>query len=229
VTETLDTYRGRSIDDHVRSSLDYGVDDDPLVLLMGPYRLLDPDYLYDEDGYSLPPDPLAPRRSGVDPDSIEATLRSIAKRVTDEAGATVFIASDVDIPTRTEVERDDLSEPGMPVIDQSVACARASVGNAFVFTKAGLTTGVGAEAGAIPESFDLRSPERRTRDPRTFCVFAEGERTDDDRNRYEPTFGSASIDEMDDAYDLRFRYFADREDLVDKLTSFVDSYIVPMS
>lgn len=227
--DDLDRYRGTAVREIIRDSITYGGETDPLVLLMGPYRLLDPDYLYDDDGFDLPPDPLAPSRSDTDPDSIETTLRTIAKRVTERTGATVFLASDVAIPTRTEVARSGLDEPGMAVIDQSVACARASTGNAFVFTKAGLTTGVGAEAGAIPEHFSLRSATDRTRDPRTFCFFSEAERTDDDRNTYEPKFSSASIDEMDGAYDIRFRYFADRPDLVDKLTGFVDSYVVPMA
>lgn len=225
----LDRYRGTAVRDIVCNSLSYGSETDPLVLLMGPYRLLDPDYLYAADGFDLPPDPLAPSRPDTDPDSIETTLRTIAKRVTERTGATLFLASDVEIPTRTEVARTDRDEPGMAVIDQSVACARASDGNAFVFTKAGLTTGVGAEAGAIPEHFSLRSEMDRTRDPRTFCFFSEAERTDDDRNTYEPKFSSASIDEMDDAYEIRFRYFADRTDLVDKLIGFVDSYVVPMA
>lgn len=225
----LDTYDGDPIDAIVRESLPYGDRSDPLVLLMGPYRLLDPTYLYPDDDYALPPDPLAPNDAGVDPDRIEATLRTVAERVTERVPATAFIASDVDVPTRSEVARNDLAEPGMAVIDQSVAFARASAGSAFVFTKAGLTTGVGAEVGAIPEHFDLRTPDSRRRDPRTLCVLAEAERTDDDRNRYDPRFSSASIDELDDAYDIRFRYFLDRDHLVDQLATFVESYVLPLA
>ncbi|MFP8954875.1 hypothetical protein ACLI4Z_18225 [Natrialbaceae archaeon A-arb3/5] len=105
----------------------------------------------------------------------------------------------------------------MAVIDQSVAFALASGGNAFVFTKAGLTTGAGAEAGAIPEYFNLRDEAARRRDPRTFCLFAEATEAPGEHGRvYEPRFSSASIDEMDDAYDLRFRYFVDRDELVER-------------
>jgi len=32
---------------------------------------------------------------------------------------------------------------------------------------------------------------------------------------------------MDKTYDIRFRYFADRRDLVESLTAFVESYVVP--
>ncbi|WP_435182029.1 DUF7509 family protein [Halorussus sp. AFM4] len=225
----LTAYRGRDVETVVADSIPGADPDDVFVFLMGPYRLLDPSYLYPDEGYPLPPDPLAPASDGAAPDRIEATLRTVCERVSAETGATAFIASDVDIPTKREVERRDLDEPGMAVIDQSVAFAKASAGSAFVFTKAGLTTGAGAEAGAIPEHFRLRSPDERRRDPRTLAVLAEAEPSDDDRNTYVPKFSSASIDEMDDAYDLRFRYFTDRDDLVGKLVDFVESYVVPLS
>lgn len=218
-------YRGNPVGDIVRSSVSAS-GSDPLVFLMGPYRLLDPTYLYPATDYSLPADPLAPDNAGPHPTRIESTLREITTRVTEETSATAFIASDVDIPTRKEVKDKEVDEPGMPVIDQSVACARASAGCAFTFTKAGLTTGVGAETGAIPEHFRLREPDVARKDPRTFCIFAEGVLNDD--GTYDPTFRSASIDEMDDAYDLRFRYFATRTEFVEKLITFVESYVVPL-
>ncbi|WP_241431346.1 DUF7509 family protein [Natronococcus amylolyticus] len=216
------------MDDIIRESIPYSDPSDRLVLLMGPYRLLDPGYLYQNRDFNLPPDPLAPSE-GAEPDLIETTLRAIAKQVSEETPATVFIASDVDIPTKTEVGQQELKEPGMSVIDQSVAFAKVSAGNAFVFTKAGLTTGVGAESGAIPEYFDLRDSDQRTRNPQTFCIFAEAERNDGDGKKYDPKFSSASIDEMDDAYSLRYSYFADQDDLVSKITTFVESYVVPLS
>ncbi|WP_132058723.1 DUF7509 family protein [Halorussus amylolyticus] len=202
---------------------------DIFVFLMGPYRLLDPSYLYPDRGYPLPSDPLAPTADEVAPDKIEATLRTISRRVSEETATTAFIASDVQIPTKQEVVRNDLDELGMAVIDQSVAFAEASDGNAFIFTKAGLTTGTGAEAGAIPEHFQLRSRDDRERDPRTFAILAEAEKSTNGTNTYDPKFSSASIDEMDDAYDLRFKYFTDREDLIDKIVDFIESYVVPMS
>lgn len=225
----LTEYRGREIEAIIADSVPAADLSDVFVFLMGPYRLLDPSYLFPDEGYRLPPDPLAPTAERVAPDRIEATLRTICERVTEETAATAFIASDVDIPTKREVARDDLDEPGMSVIDQSVAFAKASDGSAFVFTKAGLTTGAGAEAGAIPEHFGLRSREDRLRDPRTLSILAEAEPSDDGRNTYVPKFSSASIDEMDDAYDIRFRYFTDRDDLVEKLVDFVESYVVPLS
>jgi hypothetical protein len=202
---------------------------DILIFLIGPYRLLDPTYLYTKTDLSLPPDPLAPTGSGVDPDLIETTLREIAKRISKETPTTVFLASDVDIPTRRDVAAKNMGEKGMPVIDQSVAFAKASAGNVFVFTKAGLTTGVGAETGAIPEYFELRDPDTRVRGPRTFCILAEAKRTTGEQYEYEPKFNSASINEMDDAYNLRYRYFEDREELIGKITTFIESYVIPLS
>lgn len=225
----LATYEGTPVKAIIADSVDWADREDVFVFLMGPYRRLDPSYLYPEGDYPLPPDPLAPRDENVDPDRVEATLRTICERVSAETSTTVFLACDVDVPTRREVARNDLDEPGMPVIDQSVAFARASDGSAFVFTKAGLTTGAGVEAGAIPEHFRLRSPDERLRDPRSFCVFVESEKRGDERTRYAQRFSSASIDEMDDAYDLRFRNFVDREHLVRGLVEFVESYVVPLS
>ncbi|QCC52873.1 hypothetical protein DV733_05050 [Halapricum salinum] len=218
-------YRGESVGDIIERSIS-APESAPLLFLMGPYRLLDPKYVYAEGEFPLPTDPLAPSNEVPQPDLIETTLREIASRISEATAATAFIASDVDIPTRKEVADKGLDEPGMAVIDQSVAFARASAGNAFVFTKAGLTTGVGAETGAIPEHFRLRKPGESLRDPRMFCIFAEGERRDN--GTYDPRFSSASIDEMDDAYDLRFMYFETREELVEKLVTFVEAYVIPL-
>lgn len=226
----LETYEGTPVRDVIIESIPWATDSDVLVFLMGPYRLLDPSYLYpNDDNYPLPPDPLAPEDDDVAPDEIQSTLRSICREVSNETQATLFIASDIDIPTKQDVATENLAEPGMAVIDQSVAFANASDGNAFVFTKAGLTTGAGAEAGAVPEYFQLRDPESRLRNPKTFCIFSEAERSSDDTNTYNPTFSSASIDEMDDAYSLRFRYFVDREELEGKLIDFIESYVAPLS
>lgn len=226
---SLEEYQGKSIREWIKQSAPTERKAETLLFVMGPYRLLDPAYLYpNSDDFELPPDPLAPRtsRNGVDPDEIEATLRGICRKLSERTGVTAFLASNVDIPTKREVERDELTEPGMSVIEQSLAFARASEGSAFIFTKAGLTTGVGCESGAIPEHFALRSPEKRKRSPETFCIFQDAN-YDPNTGTYEPKFGSASIDEMDKTYDIPFRYFDDREDLVNSLTTFVESYVVP--
>ena len=221
----LDTYEDEPIKEIIKESVQAS-SSDKLVFLMGPYRLLNPSYLYPADEYPLPSDPLAPNENTADPDLIETTLRSMAKEVSSETSATCFIASDIDIPTRQEVKTRDLNEPGMPDIDQSVAFAKASEGNAFIFTKAGLTTGVGAEAGAIPEYFRLRDSGAASKDPRSFHIFSEAELTD--KGTYETVFSSASIDEMDDAYDIRFGYFENREKLVERIIVFIESYLDPL-
>lgn len=223
----LETYGETPVRDIIVDSVPWADASDVLVFLMGPYRLLDPSYLYPGDDYPLPPDPLAPEGDDAAPDEIQATLRSICREVSKETQAAVFIASDVDIPTKREIATEGCAEPGLAVIDQSVAFAKASDGNAFVFTKAGLTTGTGAEAGAVPEYFRLREPGSRRRDPRSFCIFSGAERSGGNQMTYEPKFSSASIGEMDDAYSLRFRYFADRNELEDKLIDFIESYVIP--
>lgn len=226
---SLESYLGDPIREHITRSVPTERQSEVLLFVMGPYRLLDPSYLYpDSNSFDLPADPLAPKtsRSGVYPDEIEATLRGVCEKLSEQTGVTAFLASEVDIPTKREVERKNLDEPGMSVIEQSLVFAEASAGNAFIFTKAGLTTGVGCESGAIPEHLALRSPERRRCSPKTLCIFEDAE-YDSESGTYEPKFGSASIDEMDKTYRIPFRYFADREDLVESLTSFVESYVVP--
>lgn len=228
--DALDVYEGMPIDSIVADSLPRASVGDEFVFLMGPYRRLDPSYLYQDETYPLPPDPLAPTADDVAPDEVERTLREVAERVSSTSGVTAFIATDIELPTRQTVVAEDLDEPGMPVIDQSVALARASDGCAFVFTKAGLTTGTGAEAGAIPEHFRLRSVDHRLRDPRCFCCFLEArERGSSDELLYDYEFTSASIDEMDDAYGLRHRPFVDREHLVEGLVDFSEAYVIPLT
>jgi hypothetical protein len=117
----------------------------------------------------------------------------------------------------------------MPVVDQSVAFAAASDASAFVFTKASLTTGVGAEAGAVPESSGLRADDP-SRPPELCRIFAEAKRAERDGRTYlEPRFASASIDEMDEADDLPISHFADREQLIEKLTRFVEGDVFELA
>jgi hypothetical protein len=228
--QSLDSYRGEQVRDIIAESVSRAPDSNTLLFLMGPYRLLDPSYLYPDNGDTppLPPDPLSPDPDStrVSGDDIESVLCGLCDRIAEETGVKAFIASEVDIPTKETAK--DLNEPGMAVIDQSVSFARASDGNAFVFTKAGLTTGVGSEAGAIPEHFGLRSPETADRSADTFCIFEDAE-YDEDENTYDPRFGSASIDEMDVAYNMHFRYFDGKEDLLDSLVTFVESQVVPIA
>lgn len=228
--QSLDSYRGEQVREIIDLSVSRAPDSDTFVFFMGPYRLLDPSYLYPDNDNAppLPPDPLAPDpdRACIAGDEIESVLCGICDELAEETGVKAFIASEVDIPTKETAT--DLDEPGMAVIDQSVSFARASEGNAFVFTKAGLTTGVGSEAGAIPEHFGLRSSETAERNADTFCIFEDAE-YDDEEGTYEPRFGSASIDEMDMAYNMRFRYFDGKHDLLDSLVTFVESQVVPVT
>jgi hypothetical protein len=222
----LTEHDGRSVESIIRESVPGAADGTKLVFVMGPYRLLDPGYLYEDRTFSdLPPDPLAPHDHGhadVDPDDIEATLRGLCSELSEVPGVTAFLATDVTIPTVREVEEEGAQGPAMPVIDQSVAFAAASDASAFVFTKAGLTTGAGAEAGAIPEYFGLRDDDP-SRPPELCRIFAEAKREERDGQTYlEPQFASASIDEMDEAYDVPIAHFADRDELLDKLIGFVE-------
>ncbi|AQL44100.1 hypothetical protein BV210_15920 [Halorientalis sp. IM1011] len=229
----LTEHDGRSVEAIIRESVPGDADGTKLLFVMGPYRLLDPGYLYEDRTFAdLPPDPLAPHDHGhvdVDPDDIETTLRKLCAELSAEPGVTAFIASDVAIPTVREVQEEGAAGPALPVIDQSVAFAAASDACAFVFTKAALTTGVGAEAGAIPEYFGLRRDDP-ARPPSLCRIFAEAERVESGGRTYlEPRFSSASIDEMDEAYDVPISHFADRRELLTKLIGFVEGDVFELA
>ncbi|RXK51210.1 DUF7509 family protein [Halorientalis pallida] len=113
--------------------------------------------------------------------------------------------------------------------DQSVAFAAASDASAFVFTRAGLTIGAGAEAGAIPEYFGFRDDEP-SRPPELCRIFAEANRVERDGRTYlEPQFASASIDEMDAASDVPVAHFAEYDELLDKLIGFVEGDVFELA
>lgn len=190
--------------------------DDFFVYVMGPYTAFDATLAYD-DGHRLESpfidDPL------FDPDEhvtdgtpdMEAALGDLCGDLRTRFGVRAFIATDIGIPTRRQADEQGLDEPGMTPLDQSVAYAAVSDAVAFVFSVAGLTTGVGAEAGAILGEFGLRSDSpRRPRKPRERLRLFCG-----------PGFGSATVDEIPLGFGVDRIDFESRADLVRKLHRFL--------
>lgn len=213
-------YDGRPIseyiDDRVPTPGNAALSDDFFVYVMGPYTAFDATRAYD-DGYRLTSpfvdDPL------FDPDEhvadgvpdMEAALGELCADLQARFGVRAFIATDVGIPTKRQAHERNLDEPGMTPLDQSIAYAAVSDAVAFTFTVAGLTTGVGAEAGAILGEFGLRSDSpRRPRKPRErFRLFCG------------PGFGSATIDEIPLGFGVDRIDFESRAGLVRKLHRFL--------
>jgi hypothetical protein len=186
------------------------------VYVMGPYTAFDATYPFpDADALDSPfiEDPL------FDPDrhldkigrhTYEAALADLCEAIRAELGARAFLATDIrTIPTIQEASG---AEPGMSVLDQSVAFAAVSDAVVFVFTDAGLTTGAGSEVGAILSDFNLRrenpEPDRKPRD--RIGLFLHDE------------FNSASIDEVPYTYDVAARDFDSEGQLLDRIRGFLE-------
>ncbi|WP_276253627.1 DUF7509 family protein [Halomontanus rarus] len=214
-------YNGRPIFEYVEENAPspsyLSANDDFYVYVMGPYTAFNAVYAYDDADELRSPyfgDPLFDPDEHVTEDGrgdIERALADVCADLREELGVRAFIATDVDIPTKRQVEETHLDEPGMTPLDQSVEFAAVSDAVLFVFTAAGLTTGVGSEVGAVLGEFNLRwkdpADERKPRPRlRLFCG---------------PSFGSASIDEITPAYGVDRIEFETREDLLAKAQQFL--------
>lgn len=189
------------------------LEDEFYLFVMGPYTIFDARKAYhDGDELSSPfvEDPLFDRDQHLHNEErtgMEAALADLCAMYRRRFGVRAFLATDIDIPTVQWAE----NEPGMPVLTQLIAYSAVSDAVVFIFTQGGLTTGVGAETGAVLGEFNLRrgnpEPIRKPRD--RFRIFRS------------PAFGSASIDEIPHAYDIIGSEFDDREGLIDKTQQFL--------
>ncbi|WP_135662640.1 DUF7509 family protein [Halorhabdus rudnickae] len=192
------------------------LEDDFYVFVMGPYTAFDATYAYSDGDQLQSPfinDPLFEPESHITADergSFKLALEDLCQAYRDRFGVHAFLATDVTIPTDAEASDD---EEAMSVLDQSVAFAAVSDAVVFVFSDAGLTTGVGAEVGTILGEFHLRrgnqEPVRKPRE--RFRIFkTEG-------------FSSASIDEIPSTFKIDTIEFETRADLVNKTQQFLSN------
>ncbi|QKY21824.1 hypothetical protein B4589_015475 (plasmid) [Halolamina sp. CBA1230] len=212
------TYAGEPVFSHVRRDIpeppEPVLDDEFYVFVMGPYTAFDAEYAYpdgDELQSAFMDDPLFDQSKHVTADgrgSFQMALEDFCESLRKELGVHAFLATDVDIPTDTEA---DDGEESMSVLDQSIAFAAVSDAVMFIFSDAGLTTGVGSEIGAILGEFHLRKgndePIRKPRE--RFRVFDT------------ESFSSASIDEVPFTYGIDAVGFETKADLVDKTQDFL--------
>lgn len=185
-----------------------------LVYVMSAYTAYDLQQALDgyEEQVALPE--LYPPDALFDPDvhdSMEAAIQDLCGGIREAANVRAFIATDVSIPTITEVQNDDLDEPGMTPLEQSIAFARESNAVLFVFPYAGIPTGVASEAGALCEHFNLRAtdPADRTKPRERFRLFREA------------GVGSATVEEFEFDYELRFAVYESQEELVHTIKRFL--------
>lgn len=189
------------------------LDDEFYVFVMGPYTAFDATYAYSDGDQLQSPfidDPLFEPEYHITDEgrgSFELALKDLCETFRDRFGVHAFLATDITIPTETEASD---NEESMSVLDQSVAFAAVSDAVVFVFSEAGLTTGVGSEVGAILGEFHLRrgnlEPIRKPRE--RFRIFkTEG-------------FSSASVDEVPSTYGIDTIEFESKKELVDKNQHF---------
>jgi len=214
------SYNGSPVFEHVQQQVQQPVQSPftaPFyVYVMGPYTAFDAREAYDNAGKLKSPymnDSLFDEQKHVNAANratYEAALADFCDSLRSDLGVCAFLASDVDsIPT---IQQASGSTQGMSVLDQSIAFAGVSDAIAFIFTNAGLTTGVGAEVGAVLSDFNLRrrnpEPERKPR--KRLRIFSHTE------------FRSASVDEVPFTYGVAKREFETDEDLVEEIKSFIE-------
>ena len=214
------SYDGEPVFEHVQQKVQHPSQSpfaEPFyVYVMGPYTAFDARKAYDGAGNLKSPyieDPLFDENKHVNASNratYEAALAEFCDRLRQDLGVCAFLASDIDsIPT---IQRASGTADGMSVLDQSIAFAAISDAVAFIFTNAGLTTGVGAEVGAILSDFNLR-----LRNP-------EPERKPKERLRIFPQagFSSASVDEVPFTYGVARSEFETADDLTAEIRTFVE-------
>lgn len=198
--------------------------DDFTVYVMGPYTAFDAEKAYDdaeELRTRFQDDPLFDPDEHVDGDGdpdMEVALREFCGELRERHGCRAFIATDVDIPTNEQAaERnagdDEPSVPGMDPLAQSVAFAAHSDAVLFLFTRGGLTTGVGAETGGVLGEFHLRRGNPAT-------THKPGQRV---AVHLAEDFGSATVDELPEGYDVQYDSFGSKAELHDSLRNWFDN------
>ena len=212
------SFDGKSIFKHIQQDApkpdNSELEEEFYVFVMGPYTAFNATYAYSDGGQLESPfidDPLFDPERHIVRDgygSFELALEDLCEILRGEFGVHAFLATDVDIPTETEASED---EESMSVLDQSVAFAAVSDAVLFIFSEAGLTTGVGTEVGAILGEFHLR---RRNREP----IRKPRERFRIFRTK---GFSSASVDEIPSTYDVDTIGFETRDALINKVQHFL--------
>lgn len=192
-------------------------DDEFLLYVMGPYTAFNAEYVYDDAEELRTPyiaDPLFnPEKHITDEDegSMEKALAELCKEIREDIGVQAFIATDVNIPTEREANEQNLDQPFMTPLDQSVAFSAVSDAVAFVFSEGGLNTGVGAEVGSVLGEFGLRqNSDLVVRKPRKRL-----------RIFHSPKFGSASVEEIPVGFGVDCIEFETREDFLEKIEQFL--------
>lgn len=228
--DTAFEYDGRPISDLISEQApvppEFSPHNDFTVYVMGPYTAFNAERAYDDADKLRTPfqdDPLFNPEKHVDTDgngNMEEALREFCSELRNRHNCRAFIATDIDIPTHQQAEaaneERDGDEPelqGMDPLAQSVAFAAYSDAVVFLFTRGGLTTGVGAETGGILGEFHLRrgNPATTHKPGQRVAMYLDDE------------FGSATIDELPLGYDVQYDTFETKDDLHTSIRRWFDN------
>lgn len=228
--QTTFRYDGRPIADILTEQAPepprFSRQNDFTVYVMGPYTAFSAEHAYDDGDRLRTPfqdDPLFDPEAHVTDDGrgdMARALRGFCAELRDRHSCRAFIASDIDIPTHRQAaalnrrrDDDEREVPGMDPLAQSIAFAAHSDAVLFLFTKGGLTTGVGTETGGILGEFHLRrgNPATTHKPPQRVAIYQDA------------AFGSATVDELPYGFDVRYDTFRRRDDLHDKVRNWLDA------
>lgn len=228
--ETSFQYDGRPISDVISQEAPVPTQVSPhndfTVYVMGPYTAFNAEKAYEDAEKLRTPfqeDPLFDPDKHIDDGgngNMEEALRDFCSELRQKHNCRAFVATDIDIPTHAQAEKqneerneDEPEMEGMNPLSQSVAFAAHSDAVLFLFTRGGLTTGVGAETGGILGEFHLRRGNPATTHKpgqRVALYMAE-------------SFGSATIDELPKGYDIQYDSFATKDDLHKSVRRWFDN------
>lgn len=208
------SYHGKPISEIVNEEVD-SAKHDLLVYVMGPYTAFDAEYAYD-DAQNFKSryikDPLFDSDNVINERAkYEKALSDLCEDIRNKMNVRPYIATDIEIPTKTEVRKKDLSEKGLPVLDQSIAFAAVSHAVIFIYSIAGLNAGPGSEVGAILGEFNLRHNHRKkaTKPRERFRIFCT------------PDFSSGSIYEIPESYGVDLLEFSSKNEIISQIRSFL--------
>ncbi|WP_231186627.1 hypothetical protein [Haladaptatus sp. DYF46] len=223
--ETNFRYDGRPIADILAEQAptppNFGSHNDFTVYVMGPYTAFSAAYAYDDGDELKTPfqdDPLFDPDRHVTDDGrgdMELALRDFCRELRERHDCRAFIATDIDIPTHEQAGEANAAGDaagGMDPLAQSVAFAAHSDAVLFLFTRGGLTTGVGTETGGILGEFHLRrgNPATTHKPGQRISLYLD------------ETFSSATVNELPYGYDVQYDGFRTKRGLHDKVRTWLD-------
>lgn len=139
----------------------------------------------------------------------QAALIDLCESIRERCGVRAFLATDVKIPTPSRA--DDLDDPGMTPLAQSLGYAAVSDAVIFIFSQAALNAGVGTEMGAVLSEFNLRgdTPGLPMKPRSRIRIF------------HTPYFGSATVTDIFEDFAVSQLEFSTISQIIGQIEQFI--------